>query len=62
MNRFEQNCLESEEIAEDFIINNIELVDVGNPEFCKFERAIKFEGSVPIEWINVYGFRLTTQI
>lgn len=58
MNRFEQNCLDSEEIREDFIINNIELIDVENPEFCKFERAIKFDGTTPIEWVNVYGFRL----
>ncbi|MBE9144897.1 hypothetical protein [Planktothrix mougeotii] len=58
MNRFEQNCLESEELAEDFIINNIELIDVGEPEFCKFERAIKFDGTTPIEWIEVYGFKL----
>ena len=58
MNRFEQNCLESEELAEDFIINNIELIDVENPDFCKFEHAVKFEGLVPIEWVNVYGFKL----
>jgi len=50
MNRFEQNCLESEEIGEEFIINNIELIDVGEPEFCKF--------TTPIEWVNLYGFRL----
>lgn len=58
MKRFERNCLESEEIGEDFIINNIELIDTENPEFCKFERAVKFDGTTPIEWVNVYGFRI----
>lgn len=57
MNTFEQNCLESEQIGEDFIINNIELIDVGEPEFCKFQYLrFKFDNST--EWLDVYGFRM----
>jgi hypothetical protein len=56
MNRFEQNCLDGEQIGEDFIINNIELIDVGKPEFCKF-KYLRFKFDNSTEWLDVYGFK-----
>jgi hypothetical protein len=57
MNRFEQNCLDGKQIGEDFIINNIKLIDVGEPEFCQFKyKRFKFDNTTV--WLDVYGFRM----
>ncbi|HEY9866834.1 MAG TPA: hypothetical protein V6D21_21860 [Candidatus Obscuribacterales bacterium] len=57
MNGFKQNCLDGEQIGEDFIINNIEMIDVIDPEFCKF-KYLKFRLDNSTVWLDVYGFKV----
>ena len=56
MNTLEQDYFDGVEIGEDFIINNIELIDVGEPEFCKF-KYLKYRFDNSTEWLDVYGFK-----
>lgn len=49
--------IDGEQIGEDFIINNIELIETINPKFCKFKYC-KYRYDDSKEWIDVYGFKV----
>lgn len=49
--------IDGEKIGDDFIINNIEMIDVIDPEFCKFKYCkCRYDDST--ERLDVYGFKV----